>query len=182
MRSAAGGPGSRWSPSRSRPARCPADRLAAIIWPGDAAADLAGRAARGRSAALRTALAGIGAGGQQVIVTTPVGYALAPGVEVDLRAAGGALRSAERAGRAGQARGRAGRGRAGGRAVRRAAAARRGRPWLEPHRPELDALALRALELIAESAGALGDHHRAAAAGRRAVAAPARWTSARTGR
>ena len=43
--------------------------------------------------------------------------------------------------------------------------------WLAPHRARVDALALRALELVAGSAGALGDHHRAVAAGRRAVSA-----------
>ena len=43
--------------------------------------------------------------------------------------------------------------------------------WLEPYRAQADAVALQALELVARSAGALGDHHLAAEAGRRAVAA-----------
>ena len=43
--------------------------------------------------------------------------------------------------------------------------------WLNPHRQAIDALALRAMELVVSAAGALGDHDRAIAAARHAVAA-----------
>ena len=52
--------------------------------------------------------------------------------------------------------------------------------WLEPYRSQADAVALQALELVARSAGALGDHHLAAEAGR-ARSRRTRWTSGRTG-
>ena len=148
----------------------PADRLAAVIWADDLPATWPA-ALRGVVSGLRSALAAIGAGGQLVIATTPAGYRLAPGAEVDVRAAAAAVRSAVRLN--GQ-----GRHRAALEAALPAAALSGERllpgedgPWLEPHRRELDAVALRALELVAEAAGAAGDHHQAVAAGRRAVAA-----------
>ena len=148
----------------------PADRLAAAIGADDLPATWPA-ALRGVVRGLRSALAAIGAGGQLVIATTPAGYRLAQGTEVDVRAAAAAVDSAVRL--TGQ-----GRHRAALEAARPAAALSGERllpgedsPWLEPHRRELDAVALRALELVAGAAGAAGDHHQAAAAARRAVAA-----------
>ena len=148
----------------------PAERLAAVIWAGELPPTWPA-ALRGVVGGLRSALAGIGAGGQLVIATTPAGYRLAPGAGVDARDAVAAVRSAVRL--AGQ-----GRHRAALEAAQPAAALSGERllpgedaPWLEPHRLELDAAALRALELIAETAGVLGDHHQAVVAGRRAAAA-----------
>ena len=148
----------------------PADRLAAVIWADDLPATWPA-ALRGVVRGLRSALAAIGAGGQLVIATTPAGYRLAPGTEVDVRAAAAAVDSAVRLN--GQ-----GRHRAALEAARPAAALSGERllpgedsPWLEPYRRELDAVALRALELVAGAAGAAGEHHQAVAAGRRAVAA-----------
>jgi predicted ATPase/DNA-binding SARP family transcriptional activator len=148
----------------------PADRLAALIWP-DALPPTWAAALRGVIRSLRTTLDTIGAGGQQLIVTTPSGYRLAAGTEVDLDLAEHAL--AEAAALAGQ--GRYGAALASAEPVTRlsgeALLPDEDGPWLAPHRARTDALALRALELVAESATALGDHHRAIAASRRAVLA-----------
>ncbi len=145
-----------------------ADRLAAIIWAGQQPPTWQA-ALRGVIRSLRTAFATVGADG--VIVTAPSGYALAPGVEVDLTQADTALASASALAEQG----------------RHEAALQAAEPvaqlsgdqllpgedasWLDGCRTQADALALEALELVARSAGALGDHHRAAEAGRRAVAA-----------
>ncbi len=132
---------------------------------------LARRAARGRSAGLRAALAAIGAGGQRVIATTRPGYRLAPGDRGRCARRGGGAGLGGAAGRAGPAPGRAGGGRPAAALSGERLLPGEDAAWLEPHRRELDALALRALELVAGAAGAVGDHHRAAAAARRAVAA-----------
>ncbi len=145
-----------------------ADRLAAIIW-ADQQPPTWQAALRGVIRSLRSALATAGADG--VIVTAPSGYALAPGVEVDLTEASATLRAASALADQG----------------RHEAALQAAEPvaqlsgeqllpgedasWLDGCRTQADALALEALELVARSAGALGDHHRAAEAGRRAVAA-----------
>lgn len=147
-----------------------ADRLASIIW-ADHPPQTWPAALRGVIRGLRATLAGVGAGAQRVIVTAPSGYWLAAGVEVDLRLAAAALRAASTLSDQG----------------RYAAAADAAEPvavlsgeqllpgedaeWLDSHRRGLDAMALRALELLARAAGALGDHHRATDAGQRAVAA-----------
>jgi DNA-binding SARP family transcriptional activator/predicted ATPase len=148
----------------------PADRLADIIWAGEVPATWSA-ALRGVIRSLRAALSAVGAGGQLVITTTPAGYALAAGVWVDVRAVTATLHAATEL---------AAHGRhqaildtvtplavvAGDQLLPGEDAA-----WLGPHRRELDDAALRALEMIAAAAGALGDHHRGAAAARRAVAA-----------
>ncbi len=148
----------------------PAERLAELIWSGAPPRTWAA-ALRGVIRSLRTSLAAVEAGGQRLIATTPAGYCLAPGARVDLDLAEAAL--AEAATLAGQSR--------------HEAAIAAAEPvvglsgdqllpdedgsWLAPHRARIDGLALRALELVAGSAGALGDHHRAVAAGHRAVSA-----------
>ncbi|HET9896645.1 MAG TPA: BTAD domain-containing putative transcriptional regulator [Streptosporangiaceae bacterium] len=145
-----------------------ADRLAAIIWAGQQPPTWQA-ALRGVIRSLRTALAVAGTDG--VIVTAPSGYALAPGIEVDLSQAASTLRAANALAEQG----------------RHEAALQVAEPvaqlsgeqllpgedagWLDGCRTQADAVALEALELVARSAGALGDHHRAAEAGRRAAAA-----------
>src|SRR6185437_1344055 len=51
-------------------------------------------ALRGVIRSLRTSLAPVAGGGERVVLTTPLGYALAPGVEVDLHEAAATLRAA----------------------------------------------------------------------------------------
>ncbi len=147
-----------------------ADRLADIIWP-DRQPPTWQAALRGTIRSLRASLAGIGAGGERIIVTTPSGYALASAVEVDLHQAPATLRMAGSLADQG----------------RHEAAVQVAEPlaqlegeqllpgedasWLDSYRAQADAVAIEALDLIARSAGAFGDHHRAAEAGRRAVAA-----------
>ncbi len=148
----------------------PADRLAELIWSG-APPRTWPAALRGVIRSLRAALAAVQADGQRLIATTPSGYRLAPGASVDLDLAETAL--AEAAALAGQGRHEA------AMAAAEPVTGLSGEQllpdedgsWLAPHRARIDALALRALELVAGSAGALGDHHRAVAAGRRAVSA-----------
>src|SRR6185437_671437 len=70
-----------------------AARLAEIIWAGQAPPTWPA-ALRGSIRSLRQALAAIGAGGQQVITTTPSGYGLAAGVTVDVREVAATLRAA----------------------------------------------------------------------------------------
>ncbi len=147
-----------------------ADRLAWMLWP-DQPPRTWPAALRGVVRSLRTALGGIGAGGQAVISTAASGYALAPGIVVDLHRAAGLLRDASAL--ADQGRHEAALAAAEPVALLTGEQLLPGEDagWLEPYRAEADALALRALELVARSAGAVGDHHRAAVAGRRAVAA-----------
>ncbi|HEX9066381.1 MAG TPA: BTAD domain-containing putative transcriptional regulator [Streptosporangiaceae bacterium] len=148
----------------------PADRLAAMLWPGEPPPTWPA-ALRGVISGIRAALEPIGAGGERTIITTPSGYAIAPGVTSDLAAARDALRAAAELDRQG----------------RPSAALRVAEPvtrlagdrllpgedggWLDPYRAEADAAALRARAIVATSAAALGDHHRAELEGRQAVAA-----------
>ncbi len=148
----------------------PADRLAELIW-SNAPPPTWPTALRGVIRALRAALHPVGAGGQRLIVTTPSGYRLTPAASVDLDLMEEALA---------QAGALAGYG-------RHEAAISVAEPvmevsgdallpgedgsWLAPYRARADTLSLRAVELVAGSASALGDHHRAVAAGRRAVSA-----------
>jgi predicted ATPase/DNA-binding SARP family transcriptional activator len=148
----------------------PAGRLAELIWPS-APPRTWPAALRGVIRSLRGALAAVQADGQRLIATTPTGYCLAPGARVDLELAETAL--AEAAALAGQGRHEAAiaaaepvTGLSGDQLLPDEDGS-----WLAPHRARIDALALRGLELVAGSAGALGDHHRAVAAARRAVSA-----------
>ena len=148
----------------------PAARLADLVWAGAVPATWPA-ALRGVIRGLRAVLAGVGAGGPRVIVTTPAGYGLAPGVVVDIRAVSAALDQAVRL--AAQGRHQAVLTAAGPVAEVSGDALLPGEDeaWLGPHRRELDGAALRALELIADAAGELGDHHRATAAAQQAVTA-----------
>jgi predicted ATPase/DNA-binding SARP family transcriptional activator len=148
----------------------PADRLADIIWAGQAPATWPA-ALRGVIRGLRSALAEVGAGGQAVIVTTPAGYGLASGVDVSARLLPPTLRTA--ADLAGQGRHQAVLDAVGPLEQLSGDGLLPGEDaaWLTPHRREIDDAVLAARELIAAAASALGDHHLAVAAGRRAVAA-----------
>lgn len=146
------------------------EQLAAIVW-ADTLPATWPAALRGIIRGLRTACAAAGGGGQHLIVTAPLGYRLADGVEVDVDVAADRLRrtavlltegrhqavieTAEPLSRL-----------SGGQLLPDEDAA-----WLEPHRQAIDALAVRAMELVVSAAGALGDHDRSIAAARRAVAA-----------
>jgi len=148
----------------------PAERLAAIIWPEQQPPTWPA-ALRGVIRSLRASLAPVGGGGERVVLTTPLGYALAPGVDVDLHEAAATLRAAT--GLADQGRHEAAVQAADPLTLLSSDQLLPGEDgsWLEPYRAQADAVALQALELLARSAGALGDHHLAADAGRRAVAA-----------
>ena len=152
------------------PAPLSADRLAAVIWPVEQPPTWPA-ALRGTIRALRASLAAVGGGGERIIVTTPSGYRLAAGVDVDSRESAATLRAASAL--AGQ-----GRHEAAMQAVEPLTSLSSDQllpgedaSWLDSFRAEADAVALQALELVATSASALGDHHHAVAAGRRAVAA-----------
>jgi predicted ATPase len=146
------------------------EQLAEIIWAEQPPATWQA-ALRGVIHGLRTACAQLGGGDQGMIVTTPAGYRLASGVVVDTGLAADALRTAaDLIGR--------GRHRAAMEACEPVSRLSGGQllpgedaGWLGPHRRAVDALALRAAELVAAAAGALGDHDRAIGAARRAVAA-----------
>jgi predicted ATPase/DNA-binding SARP family transcriptional activator len=152
------------------PGPVPASRLASIIWADQPPATWPA-ALRGIIRGLRTALAGIGAGGERVIATVPAGYQLGAGIHVDLRLTDAALRAA--AALIDQGRYEAALEAAEPLAQLSGEHLLPGEDaeWLDAERRELDAMALRGLEIVARAAGRLGDHHRAVAAGRRAVAA-----------
>ena len=71
----------------------PSERLAAMIW-GDELPLSWKPALRGIVRSIRGAVAGIGVADDQLVVTAPAGYALAPGVAVDVRQAASALEGA----------------------------------------------------------------------------------------
>src|ERR1700728_4165144 len=126
----------------------PAERLADLIWSG-APPRTWPAALRGVIKSLRAALATVQADGQRLIATTPSGYCLAPGARVDADLAETAL--AEAAALAGQGRHEAAiavaepvMGLSGDQLLPEEDGS-----WLAPHRARIDALALRALELVA---------------------------------
>ncbi|HEY1531187.1 MAG TPA: BTAD domain-containing putative transcriptional regulator [Galbitalea sp.] len=71
----------------------PSERLAAMIW-GEDLPDSWKPALRGIIRSIRTAVAGIGIGDDQLVLTAPAGYALAPGIDVDVRLAAAAYETA----------------------------------------------------------------------------------------
>jgi predicted ATPase/DNA-binding SARP family transcriptional activator len=147
----------------------PADALATAVW-GDELPATWPVALRGTVRGLRAALAPVGGDGQRVIATMPSGYALAPGVEVDVRAAAVAVRLGGVL--LGEGRPRAALDAVSPAAELRAEALLPGEdaPWLAPHRAAVDALAAEALDLLSAAASATGEHGRAIDAARRAVA------------
>jgi predicted ATPase/DNA-binding SARP family transcriptional activator len=147
----------------------PADRLADIIWGDDLPATWH-VALRGVIRGLRLACAALGGGEQELIATAPSGYQLAVGVEVDIEVAAEDLMAAT--GLLAQGRHRAAMHLAepvsrlsGGQLLAGESAS-----WLDRHRGVIDSLALRGLDVTVEAAGALGEHDRAIAAARQAVA------------
>jgi predicted ATPase/DNA-binding SARP family transcriptional activator len=141
----------------------PADRLADLVW---AEPPPTWRVAlRGVVAGLRAAAGG------ELVETTPLGYRLAPGVTTDVADLEPAVADAVRL--LAQGRHQAAADLA---APVAAAAGDRLLPgveadWLRPHRDRVDALSVRAGELVAEAAGLAGDHGRAIATARSLVAA-----------
>ena len=148
----------------------PAERLARIVW-GEELPSTWSVALRGVVRRLRATCGQAGGGDQQLISTTPSGYQLAGGVQVDItRAAEDAARAADLL-----AEGRY-------RAVVQLAEpitrlagdqllAGEDADWIDPYRYGVDATALRAVLLLVEACGQLSDHHRAIEATRRALAA-----------
>lgn len=148
----------------------PSERLASIVWADEPPATWQA-ALRGVIRGLRSACGTVGGGEQQVVATAPAGYQLAAGVEVDVDRAADDLR------RAGdlveQGRHRA--------AITMLESVVRlsgsqlldgeDAEWLDRHRAAIDGVALRAMELLVEAAGVAGEHDRAIAAARQAVAA-----------
>lgn len=147
-----------------------AQRLAELVWPDDDLPPTWQVALRGVIRGLRTACALVGGDGQGLIVTQPAGYSLARGVDVDIELAGAALRNATELMREGRHQAAL--------AMAQPVAQMSGSQllpgedadWLDPHRRGVDELALRAVDLVVNAAGALGDHDTAIAAARRAVA------------
>jgi predicted ATPase/DNA-binding SARP family transcriptional activator len=147
-----------------------ADRLAATLW-GDDPPPTWQVALRGVVRGLRGSLEVIGAGDEKLIVTTPSGYGLAPGVAVDVRAAADALRRADAMLGDGRRRG----------ALEEVLPVTaldgaqllpdEDADWVTPHRQALALLRLRAVEIVVAAAGALGEHHLAIEAAQVAVAA-----------
>src|ERR1700691_4646810 len=136
-----------------------ADRLADVIWAGQPPATRPG-ALRGVIRSLRSVLAAIGAGDQQVVATAPAGYQLSAGVQVDLRAAAAAVREAGE---------RAGQGRPGAALALAEPVTGLGgdqllagedAPWLAEPRREADAVAFAAMIIVSQSASRVGQHHR----------------------
>ncbi|HEY0934697.1 MAG TPA: BTAD domain-containing putative transcriptional regulator, partial [Trebonia sp.] len=148
----------------------PAERLATLIW-GDTLPPTWQAALRGVIRGLRVACAAAGGGDQQVIVTVPSGYRLADHVVVDVRSAGEDVRRAAALLRQGRLQAAADLADPVSRRPGEQLLPGEDGGWLGPHRSALDATALDALLLVAEAAGGLGDHRRAVATARRAVAA-----------
>jgi predicted ATPase/DNA-binding SARP family transcriptional activator len=146
----------------------PADRLAAMVW-SDAPPPTWPVALRGIVSAIRSAVSAIGLGEQRLIETTPSGYALAAGVLVDLRANG--IRTAEQL--LDQERWAAALHEVEPATVKEGAALLPGEDldWLVSPRQAVDEARLRALEIVVEAAGRIGDDFRAVSAARQAIAA-----------
>jgi predicted ATPase len=148
----------------------PADQLAAAIW-GERLPASWQVALRGVVRGLRATLGPVGGDRQRVVITTPTGYGLAPDVRIDVKEAAAAARR-------GAALLADGRHRA---ALDAADAATKVRgahllvgedaAWLAPHRAAIDAVATEALVVTSSAASAVGDHARAIADARRAIAA-----------
>ena len=147
----------------------PAERLAAMVW-SDEPPTTWPVALRGIVSSIRSAAASIGLGEQRLIETTPSGYALAPGIEVDTRTAAASIREAEQL--LEQERYAAALHEVGPATTRDGAALLPGEDlgWLDPYRQSLDENRLRALEIAVEAAGALGDDFRAVSSARQMVA------------
>ena len=151
------------------PHAVPAERLAALIW-ADSPPPTWQTALRGIVSAIRSACALIGGEGQALIETVPDGYRLGRDVSVDVIAGSAAVRAAAELLHEGRLQP----------AVDAAADAARLRgahllpaedaEWLASARAEIDDVALRALLVVSDAAGLLGDRAGSTTAARDAVA------------
>ena len=145
-----------------------ADRLAALIWGQDPPPTWP-VALRGVVGSVRSALAALGAGRQDVIATVPGGYVLAAGVRVDVVEARTLVREAERLIAAQRFPSALSAAEAALDVEGAALLPAEDLSWLAEHRQALDELRLRALEVVAEAAGGAGEWSRAVAAAQQAV-------------
>jgi predicted ATPase/DNA-binding SARP family transcriptional activator len=146
----------------------PAETLAEALWPQGTPPTWP-VALRGVVRGLRTALAGLGAPGEQLLETTPAGYRIRAGVPVDVLE--GAVRLSQAEQLLSQARYDA--------VLELCTPVSRQRgelllpgedaAWLDGHRRSVDAAAVRALQIMAASYGAMARHHQAVESAREAV-------------
>jgi predicted ATPase/DNA-binding SARP family transcriptional activator len=147
-----------------------AGQLAAVVWTDQPPATWQA-ALRGIIRGLRAACAPAGGADQHLIVTAPLGYRLADGVEVDVDVAADNLRNAAVLISQGRHQAVIGIAEPLSRLSGSQLLPDEDGAWLTPHRQAVDALAQRAMELVVSAAGALGDHDQAIGSARRAVAA-----------
>src|SRR5580700_1091835 len=147
-----------------------AGQLAAVVWADQPPATWQ-PALRGIIRGLRAACAPAGGADQHLIVTAPLGYRLADGVEVDVDVAADNLRNAAVLISQGRHQAVIGIAEPLSRLSGSQLLPDEDGAWLTPHRQAVDALAQRAMELVVSAAGALGDHDQAIGSARRAVAA-----------
>jgi predicted ATPase/DNA-binding SARP family transcriptional activator len=145
------------------------ERLAGMIW-SDGPPRTWPAALRGVVRGLRAALALAGGSGQQLIATIPGGYRLAAGIAVDVEVAERSVREAVDLAAAGRLRAALGLARPLTRLRGDDVLTGEDGDWLRPHRAAVDAVARRALEVIVDAAGRLGDHAPATTAARSLVA------------
>jgi predicted ATPase/DNA-binding SARP family transcriptional activator len=148
----------------------PAERLADMVW-SDAPPPTWQVALRGIVSGVRTAVAPIGLGEQRLIATTPSGYELATGVQVDVRLLTSQIREGERLLEHERFAAALTEVEAATKLDGAALLPGEDLDWLAPHRQAIDEIKLRALQIETEAAGRLGDHHRSIATARRAVVA-----------
>ncbi|HEY2792182.1 MAG TPA: BTAD domain-containing putative transcriptional regulator, partial [Micromonosporaceae bacterium] len=134
----------------------PAERLASMIWAGNPPPSW-NAALRGVIRALRTAVAPIGVGAQQLVSTVPTGYVLGPGVVTDVGAAREAIGEATRLLAGGRFREAASSAAAAARLDGAALLADEDLEWLDPYRAAITQTRMRALAALAEAASGLGD-------------------------
>ncbi len=146
----------------------PAERLASMIW-GDDLPSTWQVGVRGVVRGLRLACAPIDGGEQRLIITAPSGYRLDKDVEVDVATAGAALVRARDLISQGRHTAALDVADPVSRLAGSQLLAGQDAGWLGPYRRAVDALALRAMELVVAAAGAAGEHDRAIAAARRTV-------------
>ena len=145
------------------------ERLAGMIWGEDGAPPTWPAALRGVIRGLRLALEPVGGGGQQIIVTEPGGYRIAPRVEVDLALAEQAIARAVELSLRGRYRAALDLALPVSRLSGAALLPEEDGAWLRPYRDLVDAIARQALDAVADAAGGTGDHLVAVAAARRRV-------------
>jgi predicted ATPase/DNA-binding SARP family transcriptional activator len=146
----------------------PADRLAMMVWSGEPPQTWQ-VALRGIVSAIRSAVSELGLAEQRLITTTPSGYAIAADVGVDVKHIASAVRDAERLLDNERFAAALTDVEAATRLDGAALLPGEDLDWLAPHRQALDEIRLRGLQIAAEAAGRMGDHHGAVSAARRAV-------------